>query len=154
MTLKVMFAVGLLCVAATVTEAAQGPRLTTPDYRGPAVFGPQTILGQSDLQPIPELAPMPMPRGCDLYDCVRYKNLGKIAPCAEPMIISIKDPCAPKKPNCCEPIRCVNVKICVPPCDCPKVKITRHGSKIRYDFGKYAVDVISRNGEILVDYDA
>jgi len=72
------------------------------------------------------------------------------------MIVSVKDPCSCKKTTCCcETPKCVNVKICVPPCDCPKVKVTRHGFKTRYDFGKYAVDIISKpNGDILVDYDA
>ena len=36
------------------------------------------------------------------------------------------------------------VKICVPPCGCPKVRVTRNGSKVKYDYGKYEVEISSR----------
>jgi len=86
------------------------------------------------------------------YSRVRYKNKGKIAPCAETMVVSVIDPCSRKYD--CE-VKCVQVKVCAPTCGCPKVKVSRTGRHTRFDYGKYAIDIYSnRNGTILVDYDA
>ena len=86
------------------------------------------------------------------YSHVKYKNKCKIAPCAETMVVSVIDPCT-KKCDC--ETHCVQVKICAPTCGCPKIKVSRTGRHVRYDFGKYAIDIYSnRNGTILVDYDA
>ena len=80
---------------------------------------------------------------------------------ASDRIVMVKDPCpAPCDPcnRCATPApKCVAVQICVPPCSTcpPKVTCKRCGEYVRYDFGKYAVDIYSnRNGTILVDYDA
>lgn len=130
------------------------PLLTAPAYEEP-------------LQPIPDGPPVSMgaATGCDLFPNVKYHNTNKISPCAVPMIVGIKDPCAPKKKcsacakcghtcdSCAAAPQCVYVKICVPTCGCPKVRVKRDGDKIRYDYGKYAIDVVSRNGKIFVDYD-
>ena len=87
-----------------------------------------------------------------LYSRVCYKQPRKIAPCAVPLVVSVLDPCSRKFD--CE-TKCVLVKICVPTCGCPRVKVTRCGRHTRYDYGKYAVDITShRNGTITVDYDA
>jgi hypothetical protein len=45
------------------------------------------------------------------------------------------------------------VKICVPPCGCAKVKVSREGRRVKYDYGKYSVEVTSKNGKVYVDYD-
>ena len=104
---------------------------------------------------LPQLDGAPVPvAGCcsELFDRVCYKDKCKMAPCAEPMIVSVLDPCS-RKCDC--ETKCVLVKICVPTCGCPKVKVTRSGRHTRYDFGKYAVDIFSnRNGTVTVDYDA
>ena len=105
---------------------------------------------------VPQVDGIPMPvSDCQcgfFYQRVRYKNKGRIAPCAETMVVSVIDPCSRRYD--CE-TKCVQVKICVPACGCPKVKVSRTGRHTRYDFGKYAVDIYSnRNGTVLVDYDA
>ncbi len=49
----------------------------------------------------------------------------------------------------------VHIEICVPKCYCEedmKVTTRRNGDLVRYDFGKYAVDVRVRRGFIVVDY--
>ena len=62
-------------------------------------------------------------------------------------------PCACNHPcNCCAPA-CVAVQICVPPCGCERVKISRDGRKHKYDYGKYEVEVKVKNGYVKVDYD-
>ena len=89
-----------------------------------------------------------------LFECVKYKDSRNIAPCAVPMIVSVPDPCACKSAcNCCCEPKCVYVKICVPPCGCSEVKWKRHGEKLVYDFGKYEVEITSRKGVVVVDYD-
>lgn len=97
-----------------------------------------------------------------LYHCVKYEDLHHIAPCAVPKIVAIVDPCYKpcrvKRCGCCRPCApppppCVYVKICVPKCGCPRVKVSRDGKRVKYDYGKYEVELASRNGKVYVDYD-
>ena len=89
-----------------------------------------------------------------LFPCVKYRDVRNIAPCAVPVVVQVPDPCACRdRCNPCAPRPCVNVQICVPQNGCPTVCVTRHGNKTRFDYGKYAVDVVSINGKIVVDYD-
>lgn len=98
--------------------------------------------------------PMPMSSGMPLYDCVKYHDRHNIAPCAVPMVVAVKDPCAKKDAcGCCAPPKCVMVKICVPNCGCPKVCCKHDGARVRYDYGKYAVNITSKHGVVVVDYD-
>ena len=89
----------------------------------------------------------------ELFPCVKYRDTRNIAPCAVPIVVQVPDPCVPRGRSTCGPRPCVNVEICVPTCGCPKVCVTRHGNKTRYDYGKYAVDIVSLNGRVVVDYD-
>lgn len=86
----------------------------------------------------------------ELFPHVKYKDLKEMAPCAVPKIITVKDPCACDD-GCCAP-QCVCIQICVPQCGCEEVTCKRHGDRIRYDYGKYAVDVRIKKGHIEVDY--
>lgn len=108
-----------------------------------------------------EAAPAPTPvaeaaPAVELYCNVKYKDLHEMAPCAEPLIIEVKDPCACKDAcGCCAP-PCVHIKICVPACgcgcDCPVITCSKNGDRIRYDYGKYAVDIRVKKDHIEVDY--
>jgi hypothetical protein len=122
-----------------------------------------TPLGQIDLpmpaplSTVPEIqysgpvTAMPMmPASVEIYQNVRYRAERNIAPCAQPIIVQIPDPCACK--TACCPTPCVNVQICVPQCGCPNVKVTRCGDRVTYDYGKYAVIVTSARGKVYVDY--
>jgi hypothetical protein len=89
-----------------------------------------------------------------LYPCVRYKDRHHIAPCAVPMCVAVRDPCAPRdRCGCNGPPKCVLVEICVPPCGCAKITCRHDGTRVRYDYGKYAVNITSRHGVIVVHYD-
>lgn len=97
-----------------------------------------------------------------LFHCVKVKDPDHIHPCAVPKMVKIVDPCwKPCKPKCgcCQttccppPPPCVYVKICVPPCGCERVKCSKNGRRVKYDYGKYSVEVESRNGQVVVDYD-
>jgi hypothetical protein len=117
----------------------------------------------SDAQPpAPTPEPMPAPMGAAasvgtpvaLYPCVKYVDIKEMAPCAKPMIVEVRDPCwRPDPCNPCCKAPCVLVQICVPQCSCPPtVKCSKDGKNVRYDFGKYAVDIRGKKGYIEVDY--
>src|SRR5690606_13240285 len=106
--------------------------------------------------------------GFPLYHRVEYEDLDHIHPCAVPTVVRVLDPCSVKDDGCClfghrrhhdacnacqscGP-QCVYVKICVPP-GCPKVKVSRNGRKVKYDYGDYKVEVETKDGYIEVDYD-
>lgn len=147
-------------LTASVVLAEEGPRLAQGqlqpvpdavsaqgDYSGSAVGGP--AVGAT---PVPTQS-VAIP----LYHCVKYKDQRKIAPCAVPMIVMVKDPCAKcDRCNPCAAPACVAVQICVPPCSTcpPKVCCKRGGEYVCYDFGKYRVEIRSKNGVVKVDYDA
>lgn len=107
--------------------------------------------------PVPTVAPMPesvvvlSSTPITLYDCVKYKDLRNIHPCAVEKIVAVPNPC----PDPCNPCaeQCVYVKVCVPPCDCYETKCKRDGRKIVMDFGKYQVEITSARGHVVVDYD-
>ena len=132
---------------------AQAPLEPVPDTYSAAQGAVSTAQG-----PVVGAVPVPMQSvAIPLYHCVKYKDQRKIAPCAVPMIVMVKDPCAKCDPcNPCAPAPCVAVQICVPPCSIcpPTVTCRRGGEYVRYDFGKYRVEIRSRKGVVKVDYDA
>lgn len=140
--------------ALSFQDAAPIPGIRATPEAGSVINGAIVVPGP-DGAIMPELdgAPVPVASCCsELFDRVCYKDKCKMSPCAEPMIVSVLDPCS-RKCDC--ETKCVLVKICVPTCGCPKVKISRSGRHTRYDYGKYAVDIFSnRNGTVTVDYDA
>ncbi len=177
MNLKSCLMSASMCLVAGIAFA-QGPQFPAANFRGPELFGPQSFQDPTPIpavgvpasaEPltsgavvvpapggaIPELDGTPMPVAncaCGFYSRVCYKDKCKIAPCAEVLVVSVLDPCSSK---CDCETKCVQVKICAPPCGCAKVKVSRTGRHTRYDFGKYAIDIYSnRNGTITVDYDA
>ena len=85
----------------------------------------------------------------ELYHNVKYRGVRNISPCAVPTVVQVPDPC--NRDASCK--TCVNVQICVPPCDPKKVKVTRDGNKVRYDYGKYAVAVKSVGNHVVVHYE-
>ena len=139
------------CVAMAATGSQAAPRLAP--VLGEATYG--------EVVPVPDqpggAVPMPgaaapMPSGTvvigtpiTLYGNVKYKDRRNIAPCAVPMIVEVPDPCNP----CC----CVAVQICVPPCGTPCITTSKCGTKVKYDYGKYAVEIATRKNRVVVDYD-
>jgi hypothetical protein len=100
--------------------------------------------------PIPDTVIVTDSAPATLFECVRYKDLRNIHPCAVEKIVAVPDPC---KDACSCGTRCVFVKVCVPPCDCYETKCKRNGNKIVMDFGKYEVEITSARGQVVVDYD-
>ena len=92
----------------------------------------------------------------ELYPNVVYRDLRHVHPCAVPYLIDVPLPQPRRSRGCttCGPT-CVTIKVCVPPCKVPCIKVRRRGYKLIYDFGKYEVNVIvRRTGRIIVNYDA
>ena len=88
-----------------------------------------------------------------LCRCVKYKDRDEMACCAVPCVVHVPDPCACCDPcNCCCAPRCVAVKICVPPCGCARVTVRKCGRRVKYDYGKYEVDIRVKDGYVEVDY--
>jgi hypothetical protein len=157
------FAGFMLTVAGMLTSSAalaeQGPSLYAQNPLQPV---PDAVSAQAydatTQAPVVGATPIPAQGvAIPLYHCVKYKDQRKIAPCAVPMIVMVKDPCAKCDPcNPCAPAPCVAVQICVPPCNAcpPKVCCKRGGEYVSYDFGKYRVEIRSRKGVVKVDYDA
>lgn len=146
----------LVCVTLALTMVAT----TAAFARGP-VLEPVALSGSDAALtpvPMPEPGAAPTPAAecsAPLFHCVRYKDEDEIAPCAVPMIVTVKDPCAVKDPcNPCAPPKCVAVKICVPQCTCPpKVTCKKEGEYVKFDYGKYKVQVTSKKGVVTVEYD-
>lgn len=109
-----------------------------------------------DSTPIPmDSSPPSVPMSGDmvqLYDCVKYEDLDNVHPCAVTKVVAVADPCQDPC-DCCGP-RCVYVQICVPPCGCPEIKTSHGGRHVKYDYGKYEVEIKSKKGGVVeVDYD-
>ena len=112
----------------------------------------------------PPSVPAPSVGAPKLFHCVKVKDRDNIHPCAVPKMVKIVDPCWKPckrkcgcnsccKPCCPPPAPCVYVKICVPPCGCERVKCSKKGRKVVFDYGKYQVEVESKDGYVEVDYD-
>lgn len=157
------FCASLTLGLALVASAAIGADARNVYLGGPTLLAQQgtDLPMPAPLSPIPEIQysgpvgqlPVVTIANAELFPCVKVRSPRNIAPCAVPIIVQVPDPCTPRDRCTCAPRPCVNVQICVPSCGCPKVCVTRHGNKTRYDYGKYAVNVISMNGKIVVDYD-
>jgi hypothetical protein len=118
-----------------------------------------TVLPPPPGQPVPQTLPaapggqpLPMAAALPLFPCVKYRDERNIAPCAVPMCVAVRDPCDDHC-SCGAPPRCVMVQICVPTCGCAKISCKHDGEKVRYDYGKYRVDITSKRGVVVVDYD-
>ncbi|MCG6156659.1 hypothetical protein [Rubinisphaera margarita] len=161
----------------TLTGAVAGPILTPPPttyyestppvMQAPPSYEvaplPPTVSHESmyapeinEYQTIVPYVQQPARLGPELYPNVVYKDEHRKHPAAVPYLVEVPlyKPILPRRrANYCGP-DCAHVLICVPPCDTPRVRVTRRGHKLRYDFGKFEVDVIVyRNGRVVVDYD-
>ena len=110
----------------------------------PVVTGPHTrhapAYGHGDRYVSPPVIELPGPRHTHR---VRYKDRENTHPHSIRQTLFVPSRC-----GCGE----IAVDVCAPP-GCPIIKTKRRGKKIEYDYGDYEVDIIQKDGEILVDYD-
>ena len=149
--MKSFFSLLSVC-ALVVTGAVQAGQELTPipdAHMQPMVIGEPMVIGQPMVMGEPMAFVDPASLGVPLYTNVKYKDLDEMSCCAQPKIISVKDPCPCE--DGCGP-KCVYIEICVPTEGCELISCRRNGNRIRYDYGKYAVDVRIKKGYIEVDY--
>ena len=167
-------------------------RKLTSVFCAVAVVAASTVASAADFTPLfpsgfvgsfdhHEKAPTPVAesKAIELYKCVKIEDPDHIAPCAEPLIIKVLDPCWKPDPCACacdQKPKCVYVKICVPKkkapccapkpsccapkpaCGCekdrgPKITCKKNGAYTKYDYGKYRIEIRVKNGWVVVDYD-
>jgi hypothetical protein len=140
-----------------VTLVSQQPSLYVPppapavDDDGSAPLLLPVPTAPSPGHPVPHAGPgglTTMP----LFHRVEYDDVDEMHPCAVPIVVAVPDPCA--EPCECAGPQCVYVKICVPPNCEPRIKYSRGGREIKYDFGDdYEVKITSKKGRVEVEYD-
>jgi hypothetical protein len=124
------------------------PEPTPADIPAPTAVapGPAPVIAEYAPGTILHAAPAPI----SIYQRVRYVQSRNIHPCAKPMVVAVQNP--DRRDACCCP--CVYVEICVPPCDPTCITCNCSGNRVRYEFGDcYAVNLVSRNGVVIVNYD-
>ncbi len=139
---------------ALIASSTSGPVPPAPAADGETYYptGPHNTSGA----PLPAAEPMPagIPEAAEavtLYDCVKYEDIDNAHPCAVRKIVAVLDPNTDMACSCGP--TCVYVEICVPPCGCPDVRVTRGGRKVVYDYGKFEIEIKSYKGVVHVDYD-
>ena len=118
------------------------PTPAQPLPPAPAVDAPMTPVPMTHSSSYPVVGTPVM--GVALYDNVKVKDPDHIHPCAVPQILPAPDPC--------DPCKCVYVKVCAPEC-VPTISKDRHGRRTTYDYGDYRIQISSRRGKVIVDYD-
>lgn len=120
-----------------------------------------TVADDDTLHPVPAGSPIGQvvcdacdAGGLELYQNVHVKQSRKIHPCAVPKIVQVPNPCYDPCNPCCDQNPCVLVEVCVPPCGCECVSVTKNGRRTKLDYGKYAVKVTERNGRLFINYDS
>ncbi|MEZ6121899.1 MAG: hypothetical protein R3C49_01845 [Planctomycetaceae bacterium] len=133
-------------VFSPVPEAHSLPPSADVDFGEPYIPDSQPFHGEIVQGPVyVDSAPIP------LFTKVRYVDKREMHPCAVTKIVQVNNPCSSKH-GCTSCNDCVFIEICVPPCAREDVVCRRDGDRVRYDYGKYKVDIRVRRGYIVVDY--
>lgn len=121
----------------TFEQIPAAPALTPDPAYGPVVPYDQVFLPPTSTQVVGPALP--------LYQNVRVRQTRNMHPQAVPTLVAIRNPSFGGS--------CVYVEVCVPPCGPGQVLCYRRGDRIRLDYGKYSVDIVTtRRGVVVVDY--
>jgi hypothetical protein len=96
-----------------------------------------------------ELAPGHSP----LYEHVSMRDFENIAPGAVPVVVAVRHPGICPFPCRCHRDQVAFVQVWAPDRRARKVKVERHGTEVKLDYGSHEVRVRSRDGRIDVEYD-
>ena len=84
---------------------------------------------------------------------VVVKDCDEIAPDACPVVVAVRDPRLGRyRGHDCQE-RLVYVEVMVPPCPLQRLRVSPCKTKVRLDYGRYEIDIVSRNGCVEIDYD-
>ncbi len=86
-----------------------------------------------------------------LETCVHVNDVHRIAPGAIPIVVAVRSPHLGRFGSCVEQL--AYVEVLVPPCPLRRARVSPCKTKVRLDYGRYEVDIVSRNGVIEIDYD-
>jgi hypothetical protein len=87
-----------------------------------------------------------------LATCVRIEDACNIAPNAVPVTVAVRNPdLPPYHEGCVDSL--IYVEVCVPPCPMQQLVISPCRTRIKMDFGSHQVELKSRNGMVIIDYD-
>ena len=143
-----------------VQFASQPPLEGPPPAPAAAVDPASPLLLQAPSAPLHGrpgfVAPAPMvgpdnAGALPVFHRVKYEDTDEMHPCAVPTLVAVPDPCTDSC-DCAGP-RCVYVQVCVPPHCEPRVKYSRGGREIRYEYGEYEIKIESKRGFVTVEYD-
>ena len=82
---------------------------------------------------------------------VHVESAYRIAPNAVPTLVAVRDPNLGRFRSCIEQM--VYVEVLVPPSAPRRVKVSACRTRIRMDYGRYEVTIVSRDGHVTVEYD-
>ncbi len=141
--------------AHTRFQADVPPSLPLPPQDPPAI--PATPLPPSVQYPAPSPAMAPFGQivqgDVPLYDRVRIRDRHNIARGARPMIVAVKAPYACRHACTCCNDKVVYVCVMAPPCEPQCVTVSKCGTHVRMDFGKYEIDIVTLPTLVKIDYD-
>ncbi len=123
-----------------IPQPSSVPLLSAPPWSGETYIASQPVLSSITITPPAYHAPP-----VALYDRVRFRDEHQAHPYGIPTVIAVADP---RDRSCV-----VHVEVCMPPCECEKITRNRRGNRVTYDFGQYEIEIISRLGVVIVDYD-
>ena len=84
---------------------------------------------------------------------MRVRDACKIAPGAIPVVVAVRDPHLGRFGSCDCVEQLAYVEILAPPCPVQSLRVSPCKTRIRIDYGRYEVTIVSRNGTIDIDYD-
>lgn len=133
------------------THPSQVPALPIPPNPSPVFVNPAPALPAPHMHApaFGEVITCEVP----LYKRVRVRDRHNIACNARPMVVAVKSPTACGHACSCCAAEVSYVRVMAPPCEPRRIDVSPCGRKIRMDFGKYEIDIVSYANSIKVDYD-
>ena len=86
-----------------------------------------------------------------VFTHVHVESACRIAPNAVPTLVAVRDPNLGRFRSCVEQM--VYVEVLAPPSPPRRVKVSACRTRVRLDYGRYEVTIVSRDGHVTIEYD-